>query len=130
MKTMIAPRIPTIPTATPPKIVPVFEDSAAAAAPPAAVEFKDVEGVEVGVGNAVYIKRGLDVAEKLNGLGEKVPVKLIVPKAVMVADQDWRVVALAVKVPLMVPLTVAVAVAVCVSVAVPVPVDAAVPLPV
>uniref|UniRef100_A0A6C0AIX5 Uncharacterized protein n=1 Tax=viral metagenome TaxID=1070528 RepID=A0A6C0AIX5_9ZZZZ len=88
INTMMAPRTPTIPTATPPKIVPVFEDAAAAAAAPAALTFTDADAVELVVGNAVNIKRGLDVAEKLNGLGEKVPVKLIVPNAVMVADHD------------------------------------------
>jgi len=88
IKTMTAPRTPTIPTASPPRMVPVFEEAATAAAAPAAVAFSDAEAVEVGVGNAVNIKRGLDVAEKLNGLGEKVPVKLIVPNAVIDADHD------------------------------------------
>jgi len=143
MKTMIAPRTPTIPTATPPRIVPVFEDaSVVVAAPPAALVFNDVEGVEVGVGNAVNIKRVLVDADRLNGLGANVPVKLIliVSNAVIVADHDWRVVALADQLPdsvpvpveFDVPLTVAGAVPlpVCVSVAVPVPVAAEVPLPV
>jgi hypothetical protein len=121
----------------------VFEDASVVVdAPPAALVFNDVEGVEVGVGNAVNIKRGLVDADRLNGLGVNVPVKLIliVPNAVIVADHDWRVVALADQLPdsvpvpveFDVPLTVAAAVPVpvCVSVAVPVPVAAAVPLPV
>jgi hypothetical protein len=90
MKTITAPRTPTNPTARPPRIVPVFDEVSAEAATVAVVVFNDIEGVVVGVGNAVNIKRGLDVAERLNGLGVKVPVKLIliVPTAVIVADHD------------------------------------------
>jgi len=126
IKSIIPPKIPTIPTATPPRMVPVLLDAAAAASP-AAVKLADVVGDDVVVGNGVNIKRGVEVTEKNVGLAEAeienhdtdgvdvfVPVKLkaIVPDqeilvdSVALGDQDPVPVSVRVVVPVPVPVPV------------------------
>jgi len=146
IKTITAPKIPTIPTATPPRMVAVLLDAATAASP-AVVKLADVVGDDVVVGNGVNINRGVEVTDKNVGLAEAeienhdtdgvdvfVPVKLkaIVPDqeilvdSVAFGDQD----PVPVPVPVPVRLVVPVPVPVPVRVVVPVPVRVVVPVPV